>query len=236
MPTSQRYLETSVELQPHRTRCRVVPLGLPTDAYSLSLVTAKRAVDLRDRHGDFILFLGCLRRYKGLPFLLEALAGLPRRRLLIAGAGPMRSHLEALARNLGIADRVHFLGAVSHEDAVALLHAAAVLVLPSHQRSEAFGLCQIEAMLCELPVISTDLPTGVPEVNRNGVTGLVVPPGDVKALRHALNRLLGDAELRKRMGSAGRDRALSEYSDTLMAHRVMEVYAQVLGNKRASYS
>jgi rhamnosyl/mannosyltransferase len=229
MPTSRRYLETSEWLVRHRERCRVVPLGYPLEDYAATPPVEARAAALRAEHGDFVLFLGCLRPYKGLFNLLMAMQRVAGARLLIAGEGSMR---EALARSigeLGLSERVQLLGRVENADAVALLHAAALVVLPSHQRSEAFGLVQIEAMACGTAVISTDLPTGVPEVNAHGVTGLVVPPQEPQALAEAIETLLGDEERRRTMGEAGRRRAETLYRAERMAEDVAGVYREVLG-------
>ncbi len=229
MPTSRRYMESSEQLAPHRSRCRVVPLGYPLEAYELTEAIRARAAQLREAHGEFVLFLGCLRSYKGLHFLFEAMADLPATRLVIAGDGPTGPELRRLADQRSMADRVMLPGWVDQDEAIALLHAASVFVLPSHQRSEAFGLCQIEAMACGLPVISTDLPTGVPEVNVHEETGLIVPPTDPAALREAISTLLADPDRRRQMGQAGRRRAREHYRDAEMARRVMEIYDQVLG-------
>jgi glycosyltransferase involved in cell wall biosynthesis len=229
MPTSARYLETSPFLAAHRDRCRVVPLGYPLEDYALTPGVEARAGALRTQHGEFVLFLGCLRAYKGLEFLIEALTRLPGVRSVIAGEGPQRPVLEAQCRRLGLAGRVHFAGRVDQAEAVALLHAAAMFVLPAHQRSEAFGLCQIEAMACGLPVISTDLPTGVPEVNAHGISGLIVPPADPEALAGAIGSLMADPARRRAMGEAGHRRAHEHYQARRMAEDVMAVYRQVLG-------
>lgn len=234
MPTSARYLESSEPLRAHRDRCRVVPLGIPLDDYELDDQRRRRADELRQRHGTFALFLGMLRAYKGLPYLLEALALLPNARALIAGDGPMLPALREQAANLDLGDRVVFLGRVDEEEAVALFHAATIFVMPSHQRSEAFGLSQIEAMTCGLPVVSTDLPTGVPEVNRNGETGLIVPPANPYALAGAMGALLSDPPRRAAMGEAGRRRAHENYRAETMASRVMNIYENVLHGKRSA--
>lgn len=231
MPTSQRYLDTSPWLAPHRERCRVVPLGYPLHDYDPTPAAAAGAEKFKRELGDFVLFLGCLRAYKGLPFLLEALRALPGVRAVIAGDGPMATPLREMARDFGLAGRVHFLGRVSPQEAVSLLHAAAVFVLPSHLRSEAFGLCQIEAMACGTPVVSTNLPTGVPEVNRDGESGLIVPPADAEALAEAIRRLLGDPALRARLGEGGRRRAFEHYRAEKMAAAVAEVYRAALGRE-----
>jgi rhamnosyl/mannosyltransferase len=224
MPTSQRYLETSPWLAPHRDRCRVVPLGLPLEDYAATEPVLRRAEALRAEHGDYVLFLGCLRAYKGISVLLEAMRRLPQARLLVAGEGAMGPSLREEAARLGLGDRARFLGRVAQEEAVALLTGAAMLVLPSIQRSEAFGLVQVEAMACGAPVICTDLPTGVPEVNADGLTGLVVPPRDAGALTAAIERLLNDPAMRRQMGEAGRRRAQERFGDRRMADQVMDAY------------
>src|SRR5205814_10132 len=145
--------------------------------------------------GQLILFVGVLRHYKGVDVLLRALADLSARALVV-GQGPKKQEWQALAGKLGVAERVTFLGPVSEVERRILLHACDVFVLPSIDRREAFGIAQLEAMACGKPVIATDLPTGVRFVNRDGVTGLLVPPRDQAALARALTRLLDDAELR----------------------------------------
>lgn len=229
MPTSRRYLETSPWLGPHRERCTIVPLGYPLEDYLPTDAIRARAEALRRQHGAFILFLGCLRAYKGLDVLLDAIAEHPDLRVVIAGEGREGPVLREQAAALDLTGRVEFVGRVAHEEAVALLHAAAAFVLPAHQRSEAFGLCQIEAMTCGLPVVSTDLPTGVPEVNRHEETGLIVPPGDAGALGGALERLMADVDLRRRLGEAGRRRAAEHYTAERMASDVAAVYRRTLG-------
>jgi rhamnosyl/mannosyltransferase len=163
-----------------------------------------------------------------LPFLIEAMWALEGVQLVIAGEGREAERLRRQARIVGLSERVHFTGRVDRASAVGLLRGAAVFCLPANQRSEAFGLCQIEAMTCGLPVVSTDLPTGVPEINRDGETGIIAPPGDAKGLTEALGRLLGDAALRRRMGEAGRRRAAEHYTAERMAREVVEVYREAL--------
>ncbi|MBI1785178.1 glycosyltransferase [Candidatus Sumerlaeota bacterium] len=226
MPTSKRYLESSQILARHSGRCRIVPLGLPPQDYEPTAATRAMSADFRARFGEFIFFIGVLRYYKGLHLLLKAMQSLPSAKLVIAGEGPEASDLRRVAATLG--ERVRFMGRVDHPTAVSLFHAAAVFCLPATLRAEAFGLCQIEAMLCGLPVVSTDLPTGVPEINRHGETGLIVPPGDAAALAAALGELLSNPGLRERLGAAARARAIEQYTADKMANRVMAIYREVL--------
>jgi rhamnosyl/mannosyltransferase len=231
MPTTRRYMETSEVLQPLANRCRPVALGLPAEDYEPTDQTRAMSKEFRQRWGDFIFFIGVLRYYKGLRYLLQALHDVPGTQVVIAGDGPERAPLEALAGQLGLLNRIHFLGRVDQTTAIALLHAASVFCLPACERAEAFGLCQIEAMLASLPIVSTNLPTGVPEINRHGETGLIVEPKQPAELAGALRQLLADPSLRERMGAAGRERALAEFTAERMAEQVQDVYSEVLDNR-----
>lgn len=136
---------------------------------------------------------------KGQDLLLHAFAQLashyPDWGLTIIGEGPDRAALEALARQLGLVERVHFAGNINPP--FGLLAAADVFVFPS--RYEAFGMALAEAMACGLPVISFDCPSGPADIVRHEVDGLLVPPANVSALTAAMGRLMGDRALRQRM-------------------------------------
>ena len=126
-----------------------------------------------------------------------------------------------------LSDRVQLVGEVSDEDLVAWLHACVALVLPSTTRQESFGIVQLEAMLCGRPVVSTDLPTGVPWVNVHNQTGLVVPVGDAAALHQALHRLITDDELRLTLGDAARERVLQTFTADRMCAAMLSLYREL---------
>jgi len=107
-------------------------------------------------------------------------------------------------------------------------HAADVFVLPSVNRSEAFGLVQVEAMACGKPVVNTELASGVSFVSRHEETGLTVPPCDSNALAAALQTLLRNGEMRARMGIAARHRVATEFNVEVMAQRTLNVYQSVM--------
>ena len=111
-----------------------------------------------------------------------------------------------MAVEKGISDRVVFLGKLSDADLVDHYHACDLFCLPSVEKTEAFGIVQLEAMACGKPVVSTDLPTGVPFVNLHETTGIVVPPKDAEALARAMRSILEDDSLASRFGEAGRRR------------------------------
>ena len=117
--------------------------------------------------------------------------------------------MEAVLREAGLGDRLRLLG--YREDVAALLAAADIFVLPSH--FEGLPMSVIEAMLCGLPVVATDI-RGPREQVVEGDTGLLVPMGDAGALRDAIARLAADPDLRHRMGEAGRDRAVELFDET----------------------
>jgi len=233
MATSPQYKASSPWLRRHRARTRIVPLGIDQRPFrDLTPHTMALAADLRARYGPNLLHShGVFRYYKGLDYLVEAMAHLPEARLLLSGTGPEEARLRARAAELGLAGRVHFAGPVSDEDLPAYYHAADVYVLPAVARSEAFGLSMVEAQASGLPCISTDVGTGTSYVNSDGVTGLVVPPADAVALAGAARQLLGDAALRRQFGVQARTRASSIFTIEANADAVASIYREVSGTR-----
>lgn len=225
---SEEYAASSEFLRLYRDRTEINPYGI--DASSLALANGGRALvdQMRAQYGDrIVLFVGVLRYYKGIDVLIRAMTEV-NGRALIVGRGTEGAALMTLAKELGVGDRMVFLGEVPDAQLRALLHVADVFVLPSIDRCEAFGIVQLEAMACGKPVVSTDLPTGVRFVNQHEVTGLIVPPGDSRALGAALNRLLDDPALRSRMGDNGRARVTEEFDVARMVAQTVAVYDDVL--------
>jgi glycosyltransferase involved in cell wall biosynthesis len=211
------------------SKVRLVPYGIDTTALAPTAACLAGAAELRTRFGGpLALFVGRLVPYKGADVLLRALPAVPELRLVMVGDGPLRGELEALAAALGIAHRVAFVGALADEALAAHYRAADVFVLPSVTPNEAFGLVQLEAHACGLPVVSTNLPTGVPYVNRHEETGLVVEPGDISGLAAALNRLVCEADLRRRLGLCAQRRQRTDFSLEVMVDRVLDVYRGLL--------
>ena len=208
--TSPNYVESSPYLSELRPKCTVIPLGI--DLGRFLQADPEEVERIRRDHGSpLVLFVGKLRYYKGLQYLLAAISHI-QCRLLVVGSGPMEAEWRHVATSLGVSDRVFFLGQVSDKDLPAYYHASDVFVLPASERSEAFGAVQIEAMASGLPVVCTELGTGTSFVNVNGQTGLVVPARDVAALTAAILSLLRDKQRRRQMGERGRQRAVREFS------------------------
>lgn len=174
--------------------------------------------------GDYLLFVGRLLPYKGLDVLLHASArrptGLP---LLIAGEGPLRRHLEHLARRLGV--DAHFLGHVTDEELPRLYRGARATILPSTTSQEAFGMPLLESMACGTPVVASKIP-GVEEVARLG--GLVAKPGDPGSLGTQILRAANsDLLLRGPKLAAAIHR---DYSWSAVTDRLEAVYRELLGS------
>jgi len=223
---STAYIETSAVLSARRNLCHVIPFGIRADAFEHPNIA--RVAELRRRYGErVVLGVGRLIYYKGFEHLVRAMADV-QATALIAGDGPLGVALSAEAVRLGVGDRVALLGRVNDADLKACYNACDVFALPSVERSEAFGIVQLEAMACGKPVVNTWLDSAVPHVSLDGLTGLTVPPGDPKALAAALNALLDDPARRVAMGAAGRRRVREEFSAELMARRTLEVYREVV--------
>lgn len=221
--TSPNYIESSPVLEKWRAKCVVVPLAS-------SLPTQTQLASLPNPNSE-LLFVGRLRYYKGVNYLLEALGFLPNARLTIIGTGPMEHAWKNLARELNIEARVSWVGEVSADELAAYYQACEIFVLPCSERSEAFGAVQLEAMAHGKPIVSCDVRTGVAWVNQNEITGIVVPPKNPRALAVALERLRQDAALRAKMGGAGKARVEAEFTVKKMVERVMKVYTNALAQK-----
>jgi glycosyltransferase involved in cell wall biosynthesis len=174
-------------------------------------------------HAPLVVHVGRLDAMKGQRELLQAFGQLPDAYAVLVGDGPLRAELERRAAELGVAERVRFTG--MRDDVAEVMAAADVVTLPSHV--EAFGLTLLEAMLQARPVVASAV-GGIPCVVVDGETGLLVPPGDSKALGWALGELLSDPARAQRLGDAGRRRVELEFAAGPMAARILEVYDEAV--------
>ncbi|GAB4247515.1 MAG: glycosyltransferase [Thermoleophilia bacterium] len=231
--SSPNMVRHSPFLRGREAKCRVVPFGIDVERFGPHPSTQARAAELRRQYGSpLTLFVGRLIYYKGAEVLLRAMTKTPGR-LIIIGRGPLEQDLRDLTADLGLVGRVFFLPPVEAKELAAWYRAADVFCLPSVARSEAFGLVQLEAHASGTPVVSTNLTTGVPYVNQDGITGLVVPPGDPERLARALSRLLDDVELRRRLGHQAEARARRHFTIQRMVDGTMEVYREALQARTA---
>lgn len=220
IPTTNDYCQHSAVMpliKSKPARFAELPPSVDTARFS----PAPKPAALLARYGiapadKVIVFCGGLdtpHYFKGVPSLLAALADtkLAGVRAVIVGDGNLRPTFEERARTLGIADRVTFAGNVSDAELPDHYRLGDVFAFPSIDRSEAFGIAALEAAACGLPVVASDLP-GVRTVVREGITGRRVMAGSVSLLTSALADVLGDEQLRRRLGDAGAAMAQSEYS------------------------
>lgn len=190
---------------------------------------------------DFrILFVGRLVERKGVDVLLHALADLqdlPRVRAVIVGDGPERERLEALSRSLGVAGRVTFAGRISDEDLRTQYAHASAFVLPAivdaRGDTEGLGVVLLEAMNSRVPVIGSDA-GGIVDIVEDESSGLLVPPGDARALAGALRRVATDPPLAKRLGDAGYDRLKQHFTWDSIVDRWIAIYTDVMRSGKAT--
>jgi glycosyltransferase involved in cell wall biosynthesis len=210
-------------------RIVTIPFGIDLERYQHIDPASRRRVEelLAGLPGPRMLFVGRLVYYKGVEVLIDALSQC-RGSLVIVGEGPLEPALRGRVLERGLGNRVLFAGRAAESDLPAFYQACDVFVLPSIARTEAFGVVQIEAMAAGRPVVSTNLPTGVPWVNEHGTSGLVVAPADPAALAGALGRLIEDRELRERLGEGGRKRAQALFSRERMVATFKTVVEDVV--------
>ena len=228
--TSPDYLESSEELARFKAKCEVIPYGIDLDRLRPTSEHLARAEELRRASAPPVtLAVGRLIYYKGFDVAVRAMTEAPGT-LVVVGDGPLRTELETLAAKLGVASRVHFVGEVHNHALVPYYLSSDILVMPSVARSEAFGIVQLEAMACGVPVVNTQLRSGVTFASRDGETGLTVPPGDVEALAAAIRTLSESHVDRKRYGAAAEARARTEFAAPRMVARHWSLYGRVCGD------
>ncbi|MCX9158365.1 glycosyltransferase [Niveibacterium sp. 24ML] len=184
----------------------------------------REAYWVREFGQDYFLFIGVLRYYKGLDYLLRA-AEISGVTVVVAGDGPEGSRLRS---QWGACPNVRFVGYVNDADKHALLEGARAVVFPSHLRSEAFGMTLLEGAVRRRALISTEIGTGTSYVNEDGVTGLVVPPADPVALANAMLRLSKNPTAARAMGIAAYERYVKLFSASSVGAKYVGLYRSVL--------
>ncbi|THD73079.1 MAG: glycosyltransferase [Bradyrhizobium sp.] len=227
--TSPNYLETSQTLMAFREKTEVIPIGLDRLAYPTP--DASRIDRWRAQLGEgFFLFVGMLRYYKGLHILFEANRG-TNFPVVIVGAGPVEAELRKHAADAGLT-KVTFLGTISEIDKVALFMLSRAVVLPSHLRSEAFGISLLEGAMFGKPMISSEIGTGTSYINKHEETGLVVPAADPGALGEAMRLLVDNPARGTEMGHRAFLRYQEYFSASQMVDRYVNLYGRVMSQHR----
>ena len=228
---SQELREEFLHLGASSRKVRVIENGVPPNTVGEEEAAAVRRVLGLSAGQPVALALGMLRPAKGHGFMLEAFAKvvsvLPNARLLIAGDGPRREDLEALAVQLDIENAVVFLG--FRNDTQRLLAAADFLVGASLHEGQ--NLAMIEAMMAGRPVVATAV-GGTPEIVAEGKTGLLAPPADSAALAAAMLELMQDPERRRRLGETAQRNAAQRFSFAVTAQQYQGLYDELLGRRK----
>lgn len=219
--TSKPYQQSSSVLRSYPNQTQVIPLGL-SEGLAIQDFSDRLPYWQTQVGEDFFLFLGVLRYYKGLSYLLEAVENTSLS-VVIAGTGPEESALKAMAQQKKL-NNVLFVGAVDEQDKAALLALCKAMVIPASERSEAYCLSLVEGLRAAKPLISTELGTGTSFVNQANETGLVVPAKDVSSLRAALLALEQDKECCTRFAIAARKR----YENSFRSENMVDAYEGML--------
>jgi glycosyltransferase involved in cell wall biosynthesis len=209
------------KVPPHKIQ--VIHNSIPVDWYACEAHNSPKAKLSRGAERPIVLTVARLDQQKGHSYLFEAISQVQDAIFVIAGDGPEKAELEAQAHKLGINDRVIFLG--YQQNVPDLLAGCDLFVLPSLY--EGLPLSVLEAMAAGKAVVATAV-GGTPEAVLEGETGLLVPPGDPVALARAIQELLSNPSLLRKMGAAGRQRVQREFSSATMVERTTHIYEDVL--------
>ena len=225
--TTPVYIAASDHLKGVQPKCTYLPIGIDPIQPDPEQVEA-----IRKRYeGRKIVFsLGRLVHYKGYRYLVEAARHLDDSYVvLIGGSGALREELQQQIDSNGLDSRVKLLGYVPDEDLPAYYGACDIYCLSSIQKTEAFAIVQIEAMSAGKPVVSCNIPgSGVPWVNADGVSGLVVEPEDGEALAAAIRRICEDHATYYTLSGGARSRYAELFKRQQMISRCLQLYQQVL--------
>jgi rhamnosyl/mannosyltransferase len=207
-------------------KTRIIPLGICETSCPCACDPAVFVRLGLDSQRPYILFLGVLRYYKGLHTLIEAAHSIDCP-VVIAGSGPEEHHLRSLAAAQR-SPNIIFAGQVSDAEKHALLKYCTALVLPSHLRSEAYGMVLIEAAMYARPLVSCEIGTGTSFINQHNRTGFVVPPESPHELAAALNALVHDPARARSLGRAARHRYEEMFSGSVLGKAYADFFRSAL--------
>jgi glycosyltransferase involved in cell wall biosynthesis len=236
-PSKAHANEIATELGLGHPPIQVIPNAVKIQAFQPGIPSRRSSIqhqteELHDSPNQLVLYTGRLEACKGIVVLLKAAAIVLKDdsavQFVLAGAyHPTLSkrHLSHVIQDLGLGGAVHLLGHVAREELVAWYRRATLCVLPSYY--ETFGIAVLEPMLFGVPVVATRV-GALPELVEDGVTGVLVPPGDSNLLAESIVRVLGNKDLQKKMGAAGKKRAYRWYSNEGAVSLTVAMYENLL--------
>ncbi len=225
--TSQNYISSSEVLSSLKELPVFIPNGIDDELDPASYQQEEK--EYQQIYGqNFFLFLGVFRYYKGLNYLIEA-AKQTSLELVIAGDGPEAEMLYQFVQEHKLSN-IHFVGYVSEQQKHALIELSAALILPSSERSEAYGMVLLEAARQGTPMISTELGSGTSYINAHNETGLVVSPRNAEELAAAMQYIHDnkDTDIVKSMSRAAKKRFENHFTGNMMGKRYAELYHSLL--------
>lgn len=206
----------------------ITPFGVDTNIFKPIEGVAK------DKESLVIGTVKTLEKKYGISYLIEAFGAVAKKHpnvyLEIAGTGSQKEELLELCKELGIEDRVKFLGFINQEQVIEAFNRFDIAVFPSTLDSESFGVAAVEAQACGCPTIVSNV-GGLPEATDPGMSSIVVPKENVKALEEAIERLVDNDELRRSMGRHGRQFVIDNYNVHDNFKRVDELYKALLKSR-----
>lgn len=227
--TTPTYLEGSSVLKTYTDKIVCIPIGI--DSKEL-MINERKFNDLKEKYKGkkIVFYLGRLVYYKGIEYLIEAAKKIEdNTMILIAGSGNLKDKLQEQIYTYKLGKKVKLLGRIPFEELGAYYQICDIFCLPSTERSEAFGVVQIEAMSFAKPVISTSIKgSGVDWVNLDNVSGVIVPPKKTKELADAIIELLNDSEKYNRLSEGAKKRYEEEFTKDKMVEQFEKLYLEIL--------
>ncbi|GIU70237.1 MAG: mannosyltransferase [Candidatus Woesearchaeota archaeon] len=225
--TSPQYLETSKQLRDFKENAVIIPLGLNPSRLKASNEKVTKSLKAKIGNKKIVLSIGRLIYYKGFEYLIKAGKYIKDDvAIVIVGGGPLYENLKDMVKALNLENKVYLLGRV---DKISFyIKESDLFCLPSVERTEAFGLVLVEALYFGKPLITTNVEgSGMNYVNQDGITGLVVPPRNPKALADAINKILSDNNLYERFSKNARER-FKEFDISSIGDKIVSLYEEVL--------
>lgn len=225
--SSKNYLDNSPHLKKYKEKCIIIPLGV--DPARLKYDKEKVENIRKTYKGKPIIFsLGRLVYYKGFDYLIKAMEKVDGY-LIIGGRGILEKKLKRLIKDLKLEKKVFLLGDIKNSEISNYYKACDIFCLPSIEKSEAFGIVQLEAMYFAKPIVSTEIPgSGVSFVNQNNFTGLVVTPRDAEALAWAINKIIKSQKLKELFGKNGKKRFNEKFHIKKITREILNLYKILL--------
>jgi len=226
VPTSENLMNSTPILSEFKYKCRPINLWLDENRFLILSTPNKDFKTEVNKYGDYSLFVGVLRWYKGLEFLLDS-AKKTNGNIVIVGKGPLFDLLKNRIDEEKI-NNVFLLGYQSDENVKYLIQKSRFIVLPSISPAEAFGQILLEASYFSKPMVTTELGSGTSYVNMNNETGYVIEPANIDALSEKCNSLFENNKLVEKFGNNAKKRYLENFTEEIQGPKYIKIYNDIL--------